>query len=55
MDAAAFPEAANDVLQKLWEIGTTTYPACELMWTKARAAAFESLTHYEVNTNCTLS
>lgn len=48
MDAATFPEAANDVLFILWEIGTTTHPACELIWTKARAAAFESLTHFEV-------
>ncbi|KAL8110066.1 protein RST1 isoform X1 [Apium graveolens] len=48
MDAAAFPEAANGVLYILWEIGATTHPACELMWTKARATAFESLTHFEV-------
>lgn len=49
MDAAVFPEAANDILHILWEIGTTLHPASELMWTKARAAAFESLTYYEVN------
>ncbi|KAL1831410.1 hypothetical protein ACET3Z_001061 [Daucus carota] len=48
MDAAVFPEAANDILHILWEIGTTLHPASELMWTKARAAAFESLTYYEV-------
>lgn len=49
MDAEAYPEAAIIVLQILWEIGTSKHPGCGSLWAKPRAAAFESLTRYDVN------
>lgn len=52
MDAEAYPEEAINVVQILWEIGTTRQRH-ESMWSKARASAFEALTHYEVNSDCT--
>ncbi|CAK9161769.1 unnamed protein product [Ilex paraguariensis] len=47
MDAEAYPEAAKDVLQILWEVGTFRHPG-HGSWAKARASAFEALTCYEV-------
>lgn len=48
MDAEAYPEQAINVVQILWDIGTTRRPGHECRWSKARASAFEALTHYEV-------
>lgn len=49
MDAAAFPKAAQKVVQILWEIGTIK-SGSDLLWVKARTAAFLSLINYEVKT-----
>ncbi|MCL7043378.1 hypothetical protein MKW94_013584 [Papaver nudicaule] len=47
LDAEAYLESKS-VLQILWEVGTSSYASHGYKWTKARATAFESLTHYEV-------
>lgn len=49
MDAAAYPEGAQKVVQILWEIGTTK-SGSDMLWVKARTAAFQSLINYEVKT-----
>ncbi|XP_059670118.1 protein RST1 [Cornus florida] len=48
MDAEAYPEAAMNVLQILWEVGTSRQLCHGSLWVKARASAFEALAHYEV-------
>lgn len=47
MDAESYTEAAIGVVEVLWEIGTSATVGHG--WSKARASAFEALTHYEVN------
>ncbi|OVA20781.1 protein of unknown function DUF3730 [Macleaya cordata] len=47
LDAEAYPEASKNVLQILWEVGTSSH-SNEYKWAKARTSAFESLTQYEV-------
>ncbi|XP_019185386.1 PREDICTED: protein RST1 isoform X4 [Ipomoea nil] len=46
MDAESYTEAAIGVVEVLWEIGTSATVGHG--WSKARASAFEALTHYEV-------
>nr|GMC62090.1 protein RST1 isoform X1 [Ipomoea batatas] len=46
MDAESYTEAAIGVVELLWEIGTSVTVGHG--WSKARASAFEALTHYEV-------
>ncbi|XP_052196381.1 protein RST1 isoform X2 [Diospyros lotus] len=48
MDANAYPEASRTVLQILWGVGTSGHHGQESVWAKARVAAFDALTHYEV-------
>ena len=49
MDAEAYHEAAQKVLQILWGISTSTSPDQDLQWEKARVSALEALCQYEVN------
>lgn len=48
MDAEAYLEASKSVLQILWEVGSSRQAGDGSQWVKARASAFEALTHYEV-------
>ncbi|XP_057481675.1 protein RST1 isoform X1 [Actinidia eriantha] len=48
MDAEAYPEAARNVLQILWDVGTSGHLDRGPLWPKARVSAFDALTHYEV-------
>lgn len=48
MDAEAYPEASENVLQILWGIVTSVHPSHGLQWAMARTSAFEALTQYEV-------
>ncbi|KAF3945724.1 hypothetical protein CMV_027929, partial [Castanea mollissima] len=49
MDAEAYPEASENVLQILWGIVTSVQPSHGLQWAMARTSAFEALTQYEVS------
>ena len=49
MDAEAYSEASGNVLQILWEVGTSRRTDHGSLWAKARVSAFEALIHYEVN------
>lgn len=49
MDAEAYPEAAGNVIQILWNVGTSKHSDRGSLWAKARVSAFEALTQYEVN------
>ncbi|KAK4603584.1 hypothetical protein RGQ29_012198 [Quercus rubra] len=49
MDAEAYPEASENVLQILWGIVTSGHPSHGLQWAMARTSAFEALTQYEVS------
>ncbi|PIN21822.1 hypothetical protein CDL12_05455 [Handroanthus impetiginosus] len=48
MDAEAYLEAATDVLNILWDIGTHREVCQSPLWTRAREAAFIALLQYEV-------
>ncbi|KAK4417800.1 protein RST1 [Sesamum alatum] len=48
MDAEAYPEAAKNVLNILWNIGTSREVIQSSLWTRAREAAFTALRQYEV-------
>lgn len=48
MDAEVYSEASKSIINILWEIGTSRRENYESPWAKAQAAAFESLSHYEV-------
>ncbi|KAI3474914.1 hypothetical protein Pfo_030225 [Paulownia fortunei] len=48
MDAEAYPEAATNVLNILWDIGTHREVSQSSLWTRAREAAFTALLQYEV-------
>ncbi|CAN4082408.1 unnamed protein product [Withania somnifera] len=48
MDAQAYPEASVDVLEILWNIGTSQDFRQASLWSKARASAFVALASYEV-------
>ncbi|XP_058188186.1 protein RST1 isoform X3 [Rhododendron vialii] len=48
MDAEAYPEAAGNVVQILWNVGTSKHSDRGSLWAKARVSAFEALTQYEV-------
>ncbi|KAL0450695.1 UNVERIFIED_CONTAM: protein RST1, partial [Sesamum latifolium] len=48
MDAEAYPEAATNVLNILWDIGTSREVIQSSLWTRAREAAFTALRQYEV-------
>lgn len=48
MDAEVYSEASKSIINILWEIGTSRRENYESPWVKAQAAAFESLSHYEV-------
>ncbi|KAL0331937.1 UNVERIFIED_CONTAM: protein RST1 [Sesamum calycinum] len=48
MDAEAYPEAATNVLNILWDIGTSREVIESSLWTRAREAAFTALRQYEV-------
>ncbi|KAL0344027.1 UNVERIFIED_CONTAM: protein RST1 [Sesamum angustifolium] len=47
MDAEAYPEAATNVLNILWDIGTSREVIQSSLWTRAREAAFTALRQYE--------
>ncbi|GMH24228.1 hypothetical protein Nepgr_026071 [Nepenthes gracilis] len=49
MDAEAYPEAARNILEILWEVGSSSPTNVAMLWTKARVYAFESLKHFEVS------
>ncbi|XP_062106921.1 protein RST1 isoform X2 [Humulus lupulus] len=49
MDAEAYHEESQKVLQILWSISTSTSPDQELQWEKARVSAMEALAQYEVS------
>lgn len=49
MDGEAYPEAAANVLTTLWKVGTSKHYEHGSLWSKARASAFEALSHYEVS------
>ncbi|KFK33679.1 hypothetical protein AALP_AA5G045700 [Arabis alpina] len=49
MDAEAYPEDAEKVLNTLWEIGTSMQMPHDSQWTKARVSALISLGLYEVS------
>jgi hypothetical protein len=63
MDAEAYPEDAENVLNILWEIGSSMQKPHDSQWTKARVSAIVALGQYEVsfmenkfsdfNKNCT--
>ncbi|CAL5325285.1 unnamed protein product [Camellia sinensis] len=48
VDAEAYPEAARNVLQILWDVGTSRHSGHGSLWAKARVSAYDALTHYEV-------
>ncbi|KAI8533657.1 hypothetical protein RHMOL_Rhmol10G0026200 [Rhododendron molle] len=48
MDAEVYPEAAGNVIQILWNVGTSKHSDRGSLWAKARVSAFEALTQYEV-------
>nr|CAD1842905.1 unnamed protein product [Ananas comosus var. bracteatus] len=48
LDAEAYSEASKKVLEILWGVATSKKPTSEHSWVKARAAAFNSLSHYKV-------
>lgn len=48
MDAEVYPEAAENVLNMLWDIGTHIEGSQSSLWTRAREAAFTGLLQYEV-------
>lgn len=48
MDAEAYPEAATNVLNILWKIGTQREVIQSSLWTRAQEAAFGALLQYEV-------
>ena len=47
MDAEAYPEASQAVVQIMWGVATSSQ---ETQWAKARVSALEALTQYEVYT-----
>ncbi|KAK4774399.1 hypothetical protein SAY86_009334 [Trapa natans] len=49
MDAEAYPESSRNVLQILWGIGASLVHQEEPKWSKARASAFDALSHYEIS------
>lgn len=48
MDAEAYPEDAEKVLNILWEIGSSMQIPKDSQWTKARISALMALGQYEV-------
>lgn len=48
MDAEAYSEVSKNVLQILWNIGTSRHPGHDSKWERARTSAFEALIQYEV-------
>ncbi|KAL6518807.1 hypothetical protein OROHE_017560 [Orobanche hederae] len=48
MDAEAYPEAATNVLNILWNIGTHREVSKNSLWARAREAAFIALLQYDV-------
>ncbi|KAL7251199.1 hypothetical protein ACSBR1_013098 [Camellia fascicularis] len=48
VDAEAYPEAARNVLQILWDVGTSRHSGHGSLWAKAQVSAYDALTHYEV-------
>lgn len=49
MDAEAYPEDAEKVLNILWEIGSSMQMPHDSRWTKARVSALMALGQYEVH------
>ncbi|XP_010514478.1 PREDICTED: protein RST1-like isoform X3 [Camelina sativa] len=49
MDAEAYPEDAENVLNILWEIGSSMQMPLDSLWTKARVSAIVALGQYEVS------
>lgn len=47
MDAEAYPEAAKDVLNILWKIGTQRQVNQSSLWTRGQVAALRALMQYE--------
>ncbi|KAL1537101.1 protein RST1 isoform X1 [Salvia divinorum] len=48
MDAEAYPDAAESVLNILWNIGTQSQVSQSSLWTRAQEAALRALMQYEV-------
>ncbi|XP_042027869.1 protein RST1 isoform X2 [Salvia splendens] len=48
MDAEAYPDAAENVLNILWKIGTQSQVSQSSLWTRAQEAALRALMQYEV-------
>ncbi|XP_072999773.1 protein RST1 isoform X2 [Typha latifolia] len=48
LDAEAYYEASKNIIEVLWGIATSKKHNSEYLWSKARAAAFNSLSHYKV-------
>ncbi|XP_057788654.1 protein RST1 isoform X2 [Salvia miltiorrhiza] len=48
MDAEAYPEAAKNVLNILWKIGTQMQVSHSSLWTRGQEAALRALMQYEV-------
>lgn len=49
MDAEAYPEDAENVLNILWEIGSSMQMPHDSQWAKARISAIVALGQYEVS------
>ncbi|GAB4846720.1 hypothetical protein Ancab_025728 [Ancistrocladus abbreviatus] len=47
-DAEAYPEASRNILQILWEVGSSGQSTGDKLWMKARVSAFEALYAFEV-------
>lgn len=47
MDAETYPEAAKDVLNILWKIGTQRQVSQSSLWTRVQEAALRALLQYE--------
>lgn len=53
LDAEAYIESSRSVLKILWEVGSSSHLANNLLWLRARISAIEALTQYEVTfMNC---
>lgn len=47
MDAEAYPDAADNVLNILWKIGTQSQVSQSSLWTRVHEAALRALMQYE--------
>lgn len=52
MDAEVYPEAATDVINILWKIGTQRKVSQNSLWTRCQEPAFKALLQYEASVKC---